>query len=148
MDPSLAPAGTHLLSANIQYAPYHLQEGDWDTQRQVLFERSLDAMETFIPGLSELIIGQQLITPLDLEQEYGLSEGCLSHGQMSLDQAFIMRPIAGFGQYRMPLPNSPVWRRGASRRGDWHAAPLLAGAERPASLRFLLPGFMVKSGLK
>ncbi|OGO34631.1 MAG: hypothetical protein A2Z16_05850 [Chloroflexi bacterium RBG_16_54_18] len=123
LDPSLAPDGEHLLSANIQYAPYHLQVGDWDAQRQVLLERSLEALETFIPGLRKLILRQQLITPLDLEQEYGLAEGCLTHGQMSLDQSFIMRPIAGFGQYRMPLPNLYLCGAGAHPGGGVTGMP-------------------------
>ena len=122
-DPSLAPAGGHLLNANIQYAPYHLQEGDWEDQRQVLLERSLEVLERFIPGLGALIVGQQLITPLDLEQEYGLAEGCLTHGQMSLDQSFIMRPIAGFGQYRMPLPNLYLCGAGAHPGGGVTGMP-------------------------
>ncbi len=123
LDPSLAPAGAHLLSANIQYAPYHLQESDWDAGRAILLERSLDTLEKFIPGLRKLIVGQQLITPLDLEQEYGLTEGCLTHGQMSLDQSFIMRPIAGFGQYRMPLPNLYLCGAGAHPGGGVTGMP-------------------------
>ena len=102
-DPSLAPSGTHTMSIRMQYAPYHLREGDWDSKRDWLGDQIIEALTPYAPGLSDLIQHQQVITPLDWEQTYGLTEGNIFHGEMALDQMLIMRPVAGFGQYRTPI---------------------------------------------
>jgi phytoene dehydrogenase-like protein len=104
LDPSLAPAGEHLLTANIYYTPTSLKDGEWDTQRQALLEVALDILEAYAPGLRQLVLHQQLFTPLDLERRYGLTNGDIYHGQMALDQMLFMRPLPEFSQYRAPVP--------------------------------------------
>jgi phytoene dehydrogenase-like protein len=102
-DPSLAPPGKHVMSIFMQFAPYRLADGTWESQRSVLAERVLRTLEQYAPGVSELIEHQQIVTPQDLESVYGLTGGHIFHGEPSLDQLFTMRPILGWAQYRTPI---------------------------------------------
>jgi phytoene dehydrogenase-like protein len=103
-DPSLAPPGKHLLSIYVQFAPYALAGGrDWTSGRDVLAGHVLRTLERYAPGIEQLIEHHQVITPLDLEQTYGLTGGHIFHGEPSLDQLFTMRPILGWAQYRTPV---------------------------------------------
>src|SRR5690606_4521908 len=100
-DPDLAPPGQHVRSVPFQYAPYHLRQGTWDDeQRQVLAARAIDTLEGYTPGIRDTILHCQVLTPLDLEEIYGLPEGNPNHGEMTLDQFFHMRPVPGYAQYR------------------------------------------------
>src|SRR5262249_40159816 len=83
-DSSLAPQGKHVMSVHAQFAPYKLKQGDWTTRRAEFAGNVLDQLEKYAPGLRDLIVGQQVITPLDLEQTYGLSGGHIHHGEQSL----------------------------------------------------------------
>ena len=104
-DPSLAPAGKHVMSVWMQSAPYHLRDGDWQQQRDALGDAGIDAIEEYAPGFKASILHRQILTPLDLETEYGVSEGYLYHAEMSLDQIFFMRPVPGWARYRTPIEN-------------------------------------------
>lgn len=103
--PELAPAGQHLLNITMRYAPYTLRGSSWGEQREALAETILQTLESYAPGLRDTILHQHLITPLDWEQQFGLTEGCLHHGQMGLEQMFAMRPIPGWSQYTTPITN-------------------------------------------
>ena len=103
-DQSLAPDGKHVMSIHVQFAPYKLREGDWTTRRDEFAAKVLDQLERYAPGLKNLVLAQQVITPLDLEQTYGLSGGHIHHGEQTLDQFFTFRPLIGWAQYRTPLP--------------------------------------------
>jgi phytoene dehydrogenase-like protein len=102
-DTSLAPAGKHVMSIHVQFAPYNLKEGDWNTRREEFAGNVIDQLEKYAPGLRNLIVAAQVITPLDLEQTYGLSGGHIHHGEQTLDQFFTFRPLIGWAQYRTPL---------------------------------------------
>lgn len=102
-DPSLAPAGKHVMSIHVQFAPYKLRHGDWTTRRDEFVANVLSVLESYAPGLRDLIVASQVITPLDLEQTYGLSGGHIHHGEQTLDQFFTFRPLIGWAQYRTPL---------------------------------------------
>jgi phytoene dehydrogenase-like protein len=102
-DPSLAPAGKHVMSIHVQFAPYKLRKGDWSTRREEFADQVLKHLETYAPKLRESIVAGQVITPLDLEQTYGLSGGHIHHGEQTLDQFFTFRPLIGWAQYRTPL---------------------------------------------
>ncbi len=102
-DSSLAPAGSHVLSVHVQFAPYKLKNGDWMTKRDEFGTHVIQALSEYAPGLGELIVGQQVLTPLDLEQTYGLDGGHMMHGEQSLDQFFTFRPLIGWAQYRTPI---------------------------------------------
>ena len=102
-DPSLAPAGKHVMSIHVQFAPYKLREGDWTTRSEEFADKVINHLETYAPGLRGLIVEGQVITPQDLEQTYGLSGGHIHHGEQTLDQFFTFRPLIGWAQYRTPL---------------------------------------------
>ena len=102
-DPSLAPAGAHVLSAYAQFAPYTLRDGDWDTSREAFGDVVVETLAQYAPGITPAIVSRQTLTPLDLERGWGLTGGHIFHGELSLDQFFTMRPLLGFGQYATPL---------------------------------------------
>ena len=102
-DSALAPDGKHVMSVHVQFAPLKLKDGDWTTRREEFGDRVLDQLEKYAPGLRDRIVAQQVITPRDLEQTYGLSGGHIHHGEQSLDQTFTFRPLIGWAQYRTPL---------------------------------------------
>jgi phytoene dehydrogenase-like protein len=102
-DPTLAPEGKHVMSIHVQFAPYKLRGGDWDSRRDEFARAVIDQLEQYAPGIGSLILAQQVLTPLDLERTYGLSGGHIHHGEQSLDQFFTFRPVLGWAQYRTPL---------------------------------------------
>jgi phytoene dehydrogenase-like protein len=102
-DPSLAPAGAQVMSVYVQYAPYMLKNGDWNSRREEFADTVVNTISDYAPNLKELIVARQIITPLDLEETYGLSGGHIHHGEQSLDQFFTFRPIIGWAQYRTPI---------------------------------------------
>lgn len=102
-DPSLAPSGQHVLSVTMQYAPYKLNGGWNDEARERLGDLVVNTLACYAPDLLNLVIGRKVLTPLDLETEYGLPEGSPSHGEMTLDQFLHMRPVPGYARYRAPI---------------------------------------------
>jgi phytoene dehydrogenase-like protein len=103
-DPSLAPPGRHVMSIYMQYAPYRLANGgEWEGHRQPLADCVMDTLERYAPNIRTLVQHAQVITPMDLEQTYGLTGGHIFHGEPSLDQLFTMRPVLGWAQYRTPI---------------------------------------------
>ena len=104
-DPSLAPAGKHVMSIYMQYAPCKLRNADWDSQRDALGGVVVNTLAQFAPGLPSLIESREVITPKDLEQTYGLTGGQIFHGELALDQLFTMRPLLDWAQYRTPIKN-------------------------------------------
>ena len=123
LDPALAPPGQHLLSATMQYAPYHLKEGGWEAQRPALEEKIMDTLAEYIPNLRAILLRQQLLTPCDWEVVYGLTEGGIYHGQMDLDQLLFMRPVPGYGQYRTPIERLYLCGAGTHPGGGVTGAP-------------------------
>jgi phytoene dehydrogenase-like protein len=103
-DPTLAPDGKHVMSIYMQYAPYKLK-GDWETQRKALGQTVVQTLSQYAPNLPELILTHQIITPLDLEEKYGLTGGQIFHGELALDQFFTMRPLLDWARYRTPIQN-------------------------------------------
>ena len=104
-DPTLAPAGKHVMSIWMQYAPYHLREANWNEQREALGDAVVNQVDEYAPGFKDAILHRQVLTPLDLEQVYGVTEGHLYHAEMALDQVFFMRPVPGWSRYRTPIRN-------------------------------------------
>jgi phytoene dehydrogenase-like protein len=102
-DPSMAPAGRHVMSVHMQYAPFRLRAGSWSGRGDALADLVLRTLEAYAPGVTTLVEHGQVITPLDLEQVYGLTGGHIHHGELALDQLFTMRPTLGWADYRTPL---------------------------------------------
>jgi phytoene dehydrogenase-like protein len=104
-DPSLAPAGKHVMSIYMQYAPFKLKNSDWEKQRVALGDTVVKTLTRYAPNLPELILSHQIITPQDLEDIYGLTSGHIFHGELSLDQFFTMRPMLDWAKYNTPIKN-------------------------------------------
>ncbi|HEV2961097.1 MAG TPA: NAD(P)/FAD-dependent oxidoreductase [Candidatus Angelobacter sp.] len=103
-DPSLAPDGKHVMSIYVQYAPFKLKETDWASQRSAFGDTVVKTLSEYAPGLPDLILHRQVITPQDLEDTYGLTSGHIFHGELALDQFFTMRPLLDWARYRTPIP--------------------------------------------
>jgi len=103
MDPSLAPAGKHVMSVHVQFAPYKLRHDDWKRQADRLADVVTQTLAAYVPDLPSRILHRQVLTPADLEQVYGLTGGHIFHGELTLDQFFTMRPLLGWAQYRTPI---------------------------------------------
>jgi phytoene dehydrogenase-like protein len=104
-DTSLAPPGKHVLSCFVQYAPYKLKNGSWENRREEFGNAVIDTISEYAPNLKKIIIGKQVLTPLDIEQQIGLTEGNIFQGELSLEQLFFLRPVAGWARYRTPIKN-------------------------------------------
>ncbi len=104
-DPSVAPPGKHVMSCFVQYAPYHLKEGTWVEKRDEFGNTVIDTIAEYAPNLRDIILHRQVLTPLDIERRFGLSEGNIFQGELSLEQLFFLRPVPGWAQYRTPIRN-------------------------------------------
>jgi phytoene dehydrogenase-like protein len=105
-DPSVAPPGKHVMSCFVQYAPYKLRPGiNWDDERDAFGNNVIDTIAEYAPNIRDIIIDKQVLTPLDLEREFGLSEGNIFQGELSLEQLFFLRPVPGYAQFRTPIKN-------------------------------------------
>ncbi len=119
-DPTLvsgAPEGTQVMSVIAQYAPYRLRDGDWDTSREALGDRVLAVLESVAPGISSLVAARQVLTPLDLERDFGLTGGHPLHAEPALDSFFLWRPLLGYARYRMPVEGLYLCGSGAHPGG-------------------------------
>ena len=123
VDSTLAPQGKHVMTTFIQYVPYRLLEGTWDQKRELLGDRVVKKIAEYAPNVPGSILARQVLTPLDLERTYGLTEGNIFHGDLSLDQLFFMRPLPGWAQYRTPVANLYLCGAGAHPGGGVTGAP-------------------------
>jgi phytoene dehydrogenase-like protein len=105
LDPSMAPPGKHVMSIFVQYAPYHLKNSTWPAKRDALGDTVVDTLSEYAPNLKNIILHRQVVTPWDLEQEFGLTEGNIFQGELTLDQLFFLRPVPGWAKYRTPIKN-------------------------------------------
>jgi phytoene dehydrogenase-like protein len=132
-DPSLAPPGRHIMGIFLQYAPYTLKDAPpqeksltgktWDDLREPYAERVLDVIEEYCPNIRSIVVERQTLTPLDLERRFGITGGNIFHGEMSLDQMFVLRPVAGFARYRTPVKGLYLCGSGAHPGGGVMGAP-------------------------
>ncbi len=112
-DPSVAPPGKHIISCFVQYAPYELADGPeaWPKHREAFGDAVVDTLAEYVPGLKESILYRQVLTPWDLEHEFGLSEGNIFHGELSLEQLLFLRPGPGLSRYQTPVRD--LWMCGS-----------------------------------
>jgi len=131
-DPSVAPPGKHVLSCFVQYAPYTLARGTWDEQREAFGDAVIDTLAGYAPNIRDIILHRQVVTPLDLEREWGLTEGNIFQGELTPEQLFFARPVPGWAQYTTPIRN--LWMCGSAT----HPGGGIMGAPgRNAALRIL-----------
>jgi phytoene dehydrogenase-like protein len=122
-DRGRAAGVAHVLSAIVQYAPHRLAEGDWEARREELGDLAVRTLDMYLPGIASLVVARQVLTPLDLERDYGLTGGHPLHGEPGLDQFFAWRPLLGWARYRMPLRGLYLAGSGAHPGGGITGAP-------------------------
>jgi phytoene dehydrogenase-like protein len=125
VDPSVAPPGKHVVSIFVQYAPYRIKEGPerWPERRDAFGDAVIDTLAEYCPTLKESILHRQVLTPWDLEQEFGLTEGNIFHGELSLEQLLFLRPAAGWAHYRTPIRGLWMCASGTHPGGGVMGAP-------------------------
>ena len=124
LDPSLAPPRQHLMSVQVQYAPYHLRAGVWDAAaRERLADSVVATLGAYAPNLHGSVLARHVVTPKDLEERFGLTEGHPYHGEMTLDQIVFMRPVAGWARYRTPIKGLFLCGAGTHPGGGLAGAP-------------------------
>lgn len=123
VDKSLAPDGKHVMSCSVQYAPYHRREGDWDSDKDGLADLVLKTLETYAPGFVDLVIERRVLTPLDLERDFGLTEGHPLHAEPALDQFWAWRPLLGHAGYRFGVTGLYLGGSGAHPGGGITGIP-------------------------
>jgi phytoene dehydrogenase-like protein len=131
-DPSVAPPGKHVMSCFVQYAPYHLKEGHWDDHREAFGDTVINAIAEYAPNIKDIILHRQVLTPLDIERTFGLSEGNIFQGELTLEQLFFLRPAPGWAQYKTPIRNLYMCGSATHPGGGIMGAP-----GRNAALRIL-----------
>ena len=129
-DTSLAPPGKHVMSCFVQYAPYDLRGGDWDKQREAFGDTVIDTIAEYAPNIKDLILHRQVLTPLDIEREFGLSEGNIFQGELTLEQLFFLRPVPGWAQYTTPIRSLYMCGSATHPGGGIMGAPGKNAAER------------------
>ena len=136
-DASLAPPGKHIMSCFVQYAPYQLATGpsSWPEHRDAFGKDVIDTLEEYMPDLRKHILHTQVLTPWDLEQDFGLTEGNIFHGELSLEQLFFLRPAAGWARYRTPVDN--LWMCGS---GTHPGGGIMGAPGQLAAVRMLKEG--------
>ncbi|MGH9311898.1 MAG: phytoene desaturase family protein [Vicinamibacterales bacterium] len=122
-DPSVAPPGKHVMSCFVQYAPYHLKEGGWDEHREAFGDTVVNTIAEHAPNLKDIILHRQVLTPLDIEREFGLTEGNIFQGELTLEQLFFLRPAPGWAKYRTPISNLFMCGSATHPGGGIMAAP-------------------------
>jgi phytoene dehydrogenase-like protein len=124
LDDTLAPPGAHVASLFCQHVAPQLPNGaSWDEYRETVADLMLDTVEAYAPGFKASVIGRQSLSPFDLEQTFGLPNGDIFHGALTLDQLFSLRPMRGYADYRMPLPGLYLCGSGAHPGGGVTGAP-------------------------
>ncbi len=123
LDLSVAPPGKHTLSIYVQYAPYHLKEASWDEIGEGYADQVIATLAEYAPNLPRAILKRQVLTPLDLERRFGLTEAHQSHGEMGPDQSFSFRPVTGWSNYRMPVRGLYLCGAGTHPGGGVTGAP-------------------------
>jgi phytoene dehydrogenase-like protein len=130
VDNSLAPPGRHIMTCFIQYVPYRLAGGTWDGRRDELGDRVLRRIGQAAPNVPAAVVARQVLTPLDLERTYGLTEGNIFHGDIRPDQLFYMRPVPGWARYATPIDRLYLCGAGAHPGGGVTGAPGYNAARR------------------
>jgi phytoene dehydrogenase-like protein len=130
VDPTLAPAGKHVMTCFVQYVPYRLREGTWDEKRDLLGDRVVRKIGEYAPNVPRAVVARQVLTPLDLERVYGLTEGNIFHGDLRPDQLFFMRPLPGYARYATPIRGLYLCGAGTHPGGGVTGAPGFNAAHR------------------
>jgi phytoene dehydrogenase-like protein len=134
-DASLAPPGKHVMSCFVQYAPYNLKDASgapasWDDHREAFGDAVIDAIAQHAPNIKQVIHHRQVLTPLDIERQFGLTEGNIFQGELTLEQLFFLRPVPGWAQYSTPVDRLYMCGSATHPGGGIMGAPGKNAAER------------------
>jgi phytoene dehydrogenase-like protein len=137
-DPSVAPPGKHVMSCFVQYAPYDLapqtrpagETQPWDQQREAFGDAVINAIAEYAPNIKDIILHRQVLTPLDIERTFGLTEGNIFQGELTLEQLFFLRPVPGWAQYATPIDRLYLCGSAAHPGGGIMGAPGKNAARR------------------
>lgn len=132
IDPNMAPPGKHVMSIFVQYAPYHLNGGWNDEQREAFGDTVINTLAEYAPNLKDIILHRQVLTPWDIEQITGLTEGNIFQGELALSQLFFLRPSPQWANYRTPIRN--LYQCGA---GTHPGGGIMGAGGRLAALEIL-----------
>jgi phytoene dehydrogenase-like protein len=137
-DPSVAPPGKHVMSCFVQYAPYDLRKPGaaspepslWDSQRDAFGDAVIDTIAEYAPNIKDIILHRQVLTPLDIERDFGLTEGNIFQGELTLEQLFFLRPVPGYARYSTPIDRLFMCGSATHPGGGIMGAPGKNAAER------------------
>jgi phytoene dehydrogenase-like protein len=133
-DAALAPDRQHVMSIAVHFAPRQLRSGDWGQESDALYRSVLATLEPHLPGLHRQIVGREILTPLDLEERWGLSGGHIFHGETSLDQSWVARPLLGWARHETPISGLYLAGAGSHPGGGLTGRPGLHAAKRTLAL--------------
>jgi len=105
LDPEMAPPGKHVMSCFVQYAPYNIKGGWNDQKREDFGDAVINALARYAPNIKDIILHRQVLTPADIESTFGLTEGNIFHGELTLQQLFALRPAVKWANYKTPITN-------------------------------------------
>ncbi|MDH4048311.1 MAG: NAD(P)/FAD-dependent oxidoreductase [Gammaproteobacteria bacterium] len=123
VDPGLASEGLHVMTCFIQYLPYELRNGGWNTEREKVGDKVVETIGRYAANVPGSVVARKVLTPLDLEQTFGITEGNIFHGDINMGQLFFLRPVPGWAQYRTPVENLYLCGAGAHPGGGVTGAP-------------------------
>jgi len=123
IDPELATPGRHVLTTFVQYLPFQPAKGSWDQHREWLGDRVVEIIGRYAPNVPAAVVGRDIITPLDLERRFGITEGNIFHGDIRMDQLFFMRPLPGWAHYKTPIDGLYLCGAGTHPGGGVTGAP-------------------------
>ena len=130
VDPTLAPEGRHMLTCFVQYLPYRLASGSWPDRRETLGDQVTELIGRYAPNVPGAVVARRVFTPPDLEERFGITEGNIFHGDISLTQMFFMRPLPGWAHYRTPIDGLYLCGAGTHPGGGVTGAPGYNAAHR------------------
>ena len=130
VDPGLVTEGRHVLTCFVQFLPYELANGDWDSQRDAIGDKVLERISRYAPNVPSSVVARRVFTPFDLEQTFGITEGNIFHGDINMGQLFFMRPLPGWSQYRTPINGLYLCGSGTHPGGGVTGAPGYNAAQR------------------
>ncbi|MCI0517602.1 MAG: NAD(P)/FAD-dependent oxidoreductase [Woeseiaceae bacterium] len=130
VDPDLATEGKHVLTCFVQYLPYALRDGSWDSERDRIGDKVIETIGRYAPNVPRSVVARKVFTPFDLERTFGITEGNIFHGDINMGQLFFMRPVPGWAQYRTPVANLYLCGAGTHPGGGVTAAPGYNAAHR------------------
>jgi phytoene dehydrogenase-like protein len=123
MDPGLATEGLHVMTCFVQYLPFQLRSGDWDSRREELGDLVVEKIGRYAPNVPGAVVARRVLSPWDLQQTFGITEGNIFHGDIAADQLFFQRPVLGWAGYRTPINGLYLCGAGTHPGGGVTGAP-------------------------